>query len=230
MMFLVPLLVVDGRFVNALFAATSDSSKITCSKILLVEGKDELSFFEELHKYLNLKAGIDVQAKEVGGKDKFRVELPAFLNDPNIYQVTGYAIIRDADQSAKSALESIQKLLKNNNQPYPNNSGEFAGSDNFKVGIFIMPGNARRGMLEDLCLQSVKDHPLMPHVEEYMTHVKDKMQDNYPKNESKAKLQTFLAGMYETVSNVGLAARKGYWKFDHEAFSFLCNFLKMLAS
>jgi hypothetical protein len=51
----------------------------------------------------------------------------------------------------------------------------------------------------------------------------------YPKNESKAKVQAFLSAMPETVPNVGLAAKKGYWPFNHNLFSELRDFLKELA-
>ena len=32
----------------------------------------------------------------------------------------------------------------------------------------------------------------------------------HPKNEDKAKMLVFLAGLYETTTSIGLAAQKGY--------------------
>ena len=206
-----------------------NDAMLSASKVLLVEGKDEFFFFEELLRYFMLDAQFDMQPREVGGKDKFPKEFPAFLNDPNFHKVTAYAIIRDADTNSKAALASAQNLLKKYNQPYPKAHGEIASNGIVKVGLFIMPGNGSKGMLEDLCLQVVKDHPIMPYVEDFIGNLKNITTIRLPKNESKAKLQAFLAGMPVTVANVGLAAKKGYWAFDHESFSELQSFLNRLA-
>jgi hypothetical protein len=201
--------------------------EISSDFILLVEGNDETNFFNELLKYMEI---IDVQTWAVGGKAQFPNELPAFLLAPNFEQVRAYAIIRDADTSANSTLESIQGLLNRNNQPCPARHGEFAGNEerNLKVGIYIMPGNAEKGMLEDLCLQSVMQHRIMPFVEAYIEKVQSTMGDEAPKNVSKAKLQTFLAGTPRTDERLGLAAKWKYFPMNHPAFSDICDFIRRL--
>ncbi len=201
---------------------------ITSSVVLLIEGKDEVGFFYPLLKHFGWVPGVDIQPREVGGKYKFPTELPAFLNDPNFNRVKAYAIVRDADTSAKATLSSIQKLLKDYSQPCPSGHAQIASNGMLRVGIFIMPGNQQVGMLEDLCLSTVADHPIMPYVSQYMKHVEDEMQDQAPKNKSKAKMQAFLSGMPETVSSLGLAASKGYWSFGHDGFSELRIFLQHL--
>src|SRR5262249_53689004 len=90
-------------------------------------------------------------------------------------------------------------------------------------------GPAFYGFQEDLCSSTVADHPIMPHVSQFIKNVKEEMQERAPKNESKATLQAFLSGMPETVSSVGLAALKGYWSFDHDGFSELRSFLQNLS-
>ena len=82
--------------------------------------------------------------------------------------------------------------------------------------------------LEVLCLQSVRDHPVMPFVEEYIHNVKQKRLSEAPKNESKAKVQTFLAGMKETVPHLGVAAGKGYRNFESAALDDLRAFIREL--
>jgi hypothetical protein len=164
----------------------------------------------------------------VGGKDNFRYALPAFLNDPNFSRVVSYAIFRDADKSAKASLTSIQKVLRDNDQPCPHEHGKFACNDIITVGVYILPGNANVGMLEDLCLSAVCEHPIIPYVEEYIQQVKAIMRSKAPKNESKAKLQTFLAGMPKTDERVGIAAKWKYWPFDQEAFMSLRSFIEEL--
>jgi hypothetical protein len=94
-----------------------------------------------------------------------------------------------------------------------------------------MPGyRATKGMLEDLCLQSVAEHPIRPHMEDYISHVKQEMQSNAPKNESKAKVLAFLAGMKESVSQLGIAAQKGCWPLEHETFTEIRNFIRELTT
>lgn len=203
------------------------SRLITRSKVILVEGNDEVVFLSELLKYLRLEH--EVQPREVGGKFKFRSEFPAFLKDPHFNRVTAYAVIRDADDDFKSTLDSIQGLLTENEQPCPDNHGRFASNEHVKVGLFIMPGNVAGNMLEDLCLQTVKDHPVMPHVENFMVGLKADKNVQYPRNESKAKIQAFLAGMYDITERIGTAAKKGYWPFGHQALAELRNFLKELS-
>jgi hypothetical protein len=205
-----------------------ESPEIATRNVLLVEGNDEFNFFMELLGHMGMNTDIDVQPRTVGGKDNFKYALPAFLNDPNFPRVTAYAIIRDADTNAKAALASIQKVLRDNGQPCPRQHGEFACFDALKVGVFILPGNTNRGMLEDLCLSSVREHPIMPYVDEYIEQVKSTMRAKSPKNEGKAKLQVFLAGMPKTDERLGIAAKWKYWPFDHEAFASICDFIEEL--
>jgi hypothetical protein len=53
-----------------------------------------------------------------------------------------------------------------------------------------MPGNVAGNILEDLCLQTVKDHPVMPHVENFMVGLKADKNVQYPRHESKANRAT----------------------------------------
>lgn len=208
---------------------SQETAVVSCPVVLLVEGRDEVNFFDSLLRHIQIIPGVDIQLKEVGGKDKFRYELPAFLNDPKFSLVRSYAIIRDADNNAVDALNSVQKLLKNYSQPCPAKHACFASSDNntLTVGVYIMPGDPT-GMLEDLCLRSVREHPIIPHVKSFMEQVQQTMGKDAPKNQSKATVQAFLSGMRNTVSSLGIAAQHRYWPFDNGAFGSLRSFLEQL--
>ena len=80
--------VIPGREVS------QESPIISCPVVLLVEGKDEVNLFKALLRHMGMSPEVDIQLKEVGGKDKFRNEFPAFLNDPNFSLVKAYAIVR----------------------------------------------------------------------------------------------------------------------------------------
>ncbi|HLI91918.1 MAG TPA: DUF3226 domain-containing protein [Ktedonobacteraceae bacterium] len=70
-----------------------------------------------------------------------------------------------------------------------------------------------------------QNHAIMPFVDEYTFRVKQTMKADAPKNESKAKMQTFLAGMKECVPHLGIAAGKRYWNFDSAALDELRAFI-----
>lgn len=211
-----------------------DANPIEKSKLLLVEGKDEVNFFGALLKHLG-NDGIEI--REVGGKDKFPKEFPALLNDPGFTSVRSYAIIRDADDSEKNTLASVRGLLKKHRQPVPDRHGSYAAKNDLRAGVFIMPGNAGEGMLEDLCLKTVAGHPVNGCVNAYIKCLREVLEQRkasqaredgcfyFPRNISKAKAQTFLAGLEKNYPSVGVAAQGGCWDFNHEALEPLRLFL-----
>ena len=214
-----------------------DISPIEKPKLLLVEGKDEVNFFAALLKHLGSS---DIDVREVGGKDNFSKEFPTLLNDPGFNSVRSYAIIRDADDSLENTLASVQGLLKKYHQPVPDSHGGYAEKNDLRAGIFIMPGNADEGMLEDLCLQTVADHPVNTCVNAYiecLRKVLEQPESNtaredghfyFPRNLAKVRAQAFLAGLEKICSSVGVAAQAGYWDFEHDSLEDLKDFLKKL--
>jgi len=219
---------------------SNSPGRITRDKILLVEGQDEVKFFETLLLHIGLRE--QIQVIEVGGKDRFIRVFPVVLLRPDFDQVRAYGIIRDADTNHSATLDSIRGLLQKHNQPCPEHDRIFAATDKLKVGIFILPGNQETGMIESLCLQTVANHPAMACVDSLMaclpehlemkpeSEARDSTKPYHPKNTEKARLLAFLACLHEPTTSIGLAAQKGYWPFDHEALSDLCNFLKKLAA
>ena len=209
------------------------SKDITSRSVLLVEGNDEEGFLGALVEDMGLQIGRDIEFWLTYGTG-FEKKLTAILNNSGFYNVRSYAIVRDADGSAEDKFKSIQHILEDADQPYPAKNGEF--SDNTdkrpKVGIFIMPGNHVEGrMLEDLCLESVRDHAIMPFVEEYITNVKNTVPEGQaPTNEPKAKVQTFMAGMKDIVPHLGVAAKRGYWNFRSTAINEIRAFIHELTT
>src|SRR5699024_5370301 len=104
-----------------------EDSIISKTKLLLVEGKDELAFFQELIKrneILSLKKD-DIQIVSLGGVQKFKTELEALKNRTGFENVKSMAIIRDADESKESALQSLRKILSNTGFSAPKNQLEY---------------------------------------------------------------------------------------------------------
>jgi len=206
-----------------------DPSPIKRKKILVVEGKDEINFFDALLRHMDIK---DFDIRKIGGKDQFPKKLPALLKARGFYLadgssfVTHLAIIRDRDED--DAFESITTIVTKAGLKSPTKHSEFSNGSP-KVGIFIMPGETIDGtMLEDLCLKTVENHKAMTCVNEYASCI-SALEPN-PKNIPKAKVQVFkaqvfLAAQPEIVDSVGLGAQKKYWDFESHALDELKEFL-----
>lgn len=195
---------------------------ITHKKVLAVEGKDECNFFEALLDDMSIT---EYQIYDIGGKREFKNKIPALVktSDLDFDKVEVFAIIRDADDNHEGAFESISSIVKKTGLKEPLKVETF-GDGNPKVGIFIMPGNSENGMLEDLCLQTVEDKPVMKHVNHYIDSVQ-KIEDG-PKIIAKAKAQVYLASKPVTVYSVGLGAQKKYWDFTSGALDGVKQFLE----
>ena len=191
-------------------------------KVVVVEGKDEIDFFESLLRYLEIT---DVEVHEVAGKGNFKRKLPALVRMHGFSDVEALVVIRDADNDANAAFDSIRNLLIKQDLDPPEQVNQFSQGEP-KIGIFIMPGNSDTGMLEDLCLKTVKNHPAMECVEIFIDCA-SKL-DEMPKNLTKAKAQAFLAAMPEPGNTTGIGALKGYWDFDSEELTDLKTFVNNL--
>ncbi len=194
-------------------------------KVLAVEGKDECYFFDAFLRDLKIT---DYEIHVVGGKDRFKENLPALVEARGFLDnVEILAVIRDADKDANESWDSVCGILKKANLVPPPRRNEFSSDENKPVvGIFIMPGNSDTGMLEDLCLRSVKDNPAMECVEIFSKCVSKISKP--PKNMAKAKAQAFLAAMPDIVNSVGLGAQKKYWDFESDEMADLRSFINKL--
>jgi len=154
--------------------STSDDAflkPIESKKILAVEGKDDINFFDVLLEDMNIR---DCETRDVGGKDQFQIKFPLLLKARGFFSPTGSAlvthigIVRDKDEMKKTeAFESIVNIVRNVGFEPPAAQSQFSNGTP-KVGIFIMPGETVEGtMLEDLCLKSVENHPAMKCVDEF---------------------------------------------------------------
>lgn len=191
-------------------------------KILAVEGQDEKNFFTALLKHIDIPAS-EFAIHDIGGKDQFKHKLPALVKVSGFFEtVKTLVVIRDAEDNADTTFESIKDILKKQNLEPPGQKNQFS-EGNPKVGIFIMPGNYDKGMLEDLCLKTVENHPGMKCVEAFIDCVSGL--ESPPKNIAKAKVQAFLAAMPNIANCIGIGAQKGYWDFDSEALKDLKSFL-----
>lgn len=188
---------------------------------LLVEGKDQLNFFEAFIRRLELQNAMQVQ--DFGGVNQLRSFLLALVDSPGFETVVSVGIVRDAEDCAESARQSVNDSLRNAGLPA---LGDAAGRGNGpEVQILVLPGEgSEAGMLETLLCRSVADKPVNECIDHFF-ECADALPGVDIRRPDKARAQAYLATQPEPQVSVGVAAQKGYWPLDHDAFAEIRRFL-----
>ena len=197
---------------------------ITKTHLLVVEGDDDSRFLAAMLRQLGRNTEFDIRRYEgVGNLGEY---LRTLTVTPGFLQVNSLGIIRDADQNAQSAFQSVCSGLRNRSLSVPQRPIELAG-EKPRVGVFVWPDCVQPGTLETLCLLSVADDPAIACVDGFFSCVEDQT-GTLPKSIPKARLHTFLASRERPGLRLGEAAEKGIWPWDHPAFDPLKGFLQAL--
>ena len=187
---------------------------------LLVEGKDQLNFFEAFIRRVELQNELQVQ--DFGGVNELRGFLRALADSPEFDTVESVGIVRDAEQSAAGARRSVTDSLQHVGLPAP---GDASRGNGPLIHLLILPGGGEeRGMLETLLCRSVADRPLNDCIDEFF-ECADALPGIDIRRLDKARAQAYLAMQPEPQVSVGVAAQKGYWPLDHDAFAEVRDFL-----
>jgi len=190
---------------------------------LIVEGKDDKTFFEAFLENLGLSG---VQIYSLDGKNNLNDFLKAFTLTTGYNTVKAIGIIRDSNSDPKASFQSVQTALANAGLPVPEKEIAPAG-EKPKVSILMVPGIDESGSLEALCLKAVAELPAISCVESYIDCLKRNNLKLQP-NIYKAKLQVYLASLDEYTRDLGLAAKKSVWPLASPAFSRIRDFLTRL--
>lgn len=203
---------------------------ISREKILIVEGNDEVNFFKYLlnnrSELQNLDLKNKVQIIPIQGVGNMKKELSVLKNRSGFDIVKSIAVIRDADSNEASSFESVKNFLQTNDLPAPTTVGNFSeeNSEGIKGGIFVIPGNDIQGtMLEDLCLASVHENPIINLVDRYISELQQLQEIEISSNLSKTKILVYLASQKKIYSSLGT----GVTNFDitNTCFNSLVTFL-----
>lgn len=189
--------------------------------LLVGEGQDEVRFFTALLKEMRLES---TQVEQCGGKTGLRTYLRTLRLRPDFGQVHTLAIVRDADTDATSAFHSVCDALQTQRFAIPPAPGQWAPGA-VRVGVWLMPEGRTPGMLEDLCLAAVREDRAMACVEEYLGCLAQRLSAS-SHHTAKARLHVWLASRPEPDLRLGEAAEKGYWPWEHVAFTALREFLQ----
>lgn len=201
---------------------STDKTSIESAKLIVVEGNDDENF---IHAFLDELHIEGVEIFNIGGNN-FKNDIPEIGKIPGFDKINYLAVIGDADESAENTFTKIKSSIEKieDYEITPPSIKNTFNNNTIKVGIFIVSkSDSNEGMLEDLCLETVKTHKVMQCVNSFsecLSNLGIKQ-----KNPSKSKCQTFLSAMTKSVPNIGIAAKKGYWDLKSEALSELKTFL-----
>ena len=192
--------------------------------MLLVEGNDTLKFFEAALEKMN---STGIQILDFGGVNDLASYLGTLkMNSGFIQLAKSIAIVRDAESDAKAAFDSVRGSLQRVKLPVPRRPG-VAVDGPPRVNVLILPDNTNPGMLEDLCLGSVADAPVISCIDEFFACVQER-QGYIPGNKSKAKLRVFLASRKDPTKLLGNALKADYIPWKHPQFDHIKRFLAEL--
>ena len=195
--------------------------EIKKENVIIVEGKDDKNFIEKFLEHENIE---EVQVMGLGGETKIKLTLPLFFTRGDFDIIKKLAIIRDADTNSNDKFRSTGDHLRHNGLNPPNSQNSFSNEDP-NIGIFIITKpDLNNGMLEDLCLETVKDTEPMKCVELFFECV-EKLPIK-PTNPSKCKCQAYRAALPKSYPSVGIAALNRVWPYEHKALDELRIFLQ----
>lgn len=203
-------------------------------KLLLVEGRDDLRFFNAMRRYLGIN---NIEIDSYNGKPNLGNELADWVRNPAFQQFSGLGIVRDADNNSGSAFDSVISSLQRAGLPIPAAPLAPAERDGLRVSVLILPPDGGRGELEDVCLSSIAGSPDLQCVDRYFDCLANTAPLINLNRIAKARLHAYLAaGPVRAAGSaanarrrpglrLGEAADAGVWNWDSPAFRPIRDFL-----
>jgi hypothetical protein len=190
---------------------------VRLAKVLLVEGETPLNFFDALTRHLGLSSQIEIRS--YGGIDDLTQFLSTFVTTTEFKTtVKTLGIVRDAEDNAGAARQSIEAVIAAANVP-----------QGIAVRSFLLPDNTDAGMIETLMQQSVANTPLFGCVHEFFRNTPT-AGFTLPAGviAAKHRVQAYLAARDDIQVMPGIAASRGAFPFAHAAFQPISDFLRSL--
>ena len=208
----------------------------TPNRLLLVEGNDDLRFFQEFARYIGTS---ELEISSYHGKFNLGNDLSNRVRSAGFQAVSSLGIVRDADESSRSAFDSVVGSLQRANLPVPNAPIIPTEHNGLRISVLIVPPGDDEGELEDVCLRSVEGYRDMECVESYINCLQNTGPPIASNRLAKARLHSYLAigPVHENDGNalrmrpalrLGEAAEAGLWDWSSPAFQELAEFLRGL--
>lgn len=204
------------------------ANQITQPCVLLVEGKDDVGFFEALIKHLRIT---QVQVTSIEGVDKLELELGLLKKDPNFKNMgRALGIVRDADDNPQKAFAHVQNALKSTGFAEIPDAPLQPSGINPAIAVLIMDKN-----LEDICWRVLQNDPLAKCADQHFECLE---QTRTPLRNSltlKAKLRVLFASIAvddnredDRVWWLTMAYSKSWWPWDNPIFDDAKRFLHLV--
>lgn len=213
------------------------------AKLLLVEGSDEIKVLPILceSKGLDL-AGLDITLKNMEGYTKLLTGIPTTIKSSDAEGLEILGIVIDADENAGNRWQAIRNRLAEAGYidlpKKPKKEGTIilgGGDDDLPtVGIWLMPDNSTKGMLETLIGFLVTDRSpdsLWQYAEQATNHVcgnRKTFKSFSTTKLPKAVLHTWLAWQKKPGLAIGTAITASYLDTNHPVVDDFVIWIKRL--
>lgn len=186
------------------------------SQQLLVEGNDDLHVISSLCEKFEIKESFKII--DCKGIDKLLEQLPTLLKGSENLNTIG--VVLDADTDLNKRWKEVCNILKKSGK-YENipetcdKNGTIIfpiEEDDIKVGVWLMPNNNDKGILEDFVSFLIsEDDKLLPKVNKALSEIEKEELNQYKEiHKSKARIHTWLAWQEVPGTPMGLAITKKY--------------------
>ena len=198
----------------------SDKWQIQKEKLLLAEGADVHRFL--IYACKSYKKP-DVEVIDFGGINELRAFLQNLKMMPNFSKVKTLVIARDAETDVNAAIAKLASALENINLPVPQEPFLFTSNSNIRTAVMLFPGpdqkgKCQNGTIEELCLTTVNDSPLLKCVDAFLQCAQKSNEEL--KHPWKSRLYAYLAGKNDHAGKkLGQAAKDKVWKFNHASMA-----------
>src|SRR3954465_11195922 len=181
--------------------------------ILACEGCDDRAFLASMLDYLGIQHG---RIDEYGGKPALPRYLRGLRDSSDFRMTRALGIVRDADDGADRAWQSVLDRLSQLGLLSPTahgqiDSGAFPHDGVVRtIGVFIMPDGHSPGALEELCLRAVANDAALHCVGQFLSCVMTRTGVGSPEQHvPKAHLNAWLASRTNPSLRLGQAIASG---------------------
>jgi hypothetical protein len=191
-------------------------------KLVLCEGEDDAAVLHGICGAASIE-GLSIESiKGRSNLERVVRELP-IRSDYSRGAIESIAIIIDAEEDAEASWQKLRNAFRSGLDVRLPGQGELTDGKP-RCGGFVVGMDAGVGMIEDVCLLSVRDEPGFHCLEEYFRCLAERT--DVKTYHSKAKFRAWMASQSEYEAHVGRAAKLGFLNWGSAAFEPLREFLK----
>jgi len=191
--------------------------------LIVAEGRDDQILIEALAKREGLT---HVQVTHCQGRDNLGNKLAAYAASPGFVDLISLGIVLDAEKSAAATGAMVEAaIVKAKAMLVPATTWP-------RTTVHVVPDPEPQGMMEDVCLATLADRPVMGCVDTYLSCCHDHGGQAAPPNPSKARFQAWLATQPLGSGKpyfLGSAVECDLLDLSHAAFGALRAFIREVA-